>query len=66
MVTTIASVIAGMVAFPEHMNMSTCAWISAVDLENVHSSIHADEDYEKPLPLFGKASNTSLLLYLRH
>lgn len=55
-----------MVVFPEQVNLSSCAWISAVDLENVHSSIHADEDYEKPLPLFGKASNTSLLLYLRH
>lgn len=55
-----------MVAFPEQMNMSTCAWISAVDLENVHFSIHADEDHDKPLPLVGKASNTSLLLYLRH
>lgn len=63
---TIASVIAGMVVFPEQVNLSSCAWISDVDLENVHSSIHADEDYEKPLPLFGKASNTSLLLYLRH
>lgn len=51
MVITIASVTAGMVAFPEQMNMSTCAWISAVDLENVHFSIHADEDYDKPLPL---------------
>ena len=32
---TIASVIAGMVVFPEQVNLSSCAWISDVDLENV-------------------------------
>ena len=48
-----------MAVFPEQINRSTCNWISAIDLENVHFSIHADEDHEKPLPLVGKARNTS-------
>lgn len=64
-VTTIASLIPGMVLLLEQLTHPLVPGSQLLIWEMFFSSIPANEDHQKPFAFSGKASNTSSLFYLR-